>query len=69
MLPSLKERVYVRPRRANFVQDGAAKYGKFLAVDGRQVVVDSFWFGRIRDGEVMHWPVPADAGPEWKPGA
>jgi len=58
---NLGDRVYLWPTLPN-VQDGEMHPGRFMAPEGREVVLDDYWCRRILDGSVTpHNPRPAPA--------
>lgn len=61
-LPNLGDRLHVWPALGVRVQDGADKYGVFMAPDGRDVVWDAYWHRRYLEGAVhLGDPAPASA--------
>lgn len=61
-LPHFGQRVKVWPRAGARVQDGAEKFGHFLASTGRDVTWDVYWHRRFLDGDIhLHDPAPQKA--------
>lgn len=63
-LPHFGDHVKVWPAAGVRVQDGAEKFGHFLATDGREVIWDVYWHRRFLEGAIhLHDPEPATPAP------
>lgn len=61
-LPHFGDRVKVWPAVGVRVQDGAEKFGHFLAPTGREVTWDIYWHRRFLEGSIhMHDPAPGSS--------
>ena len=58
-LPANGAKVHVWPTLPN-VQDGENAFGRFMKPEGREVAWSTWWFRRLRDGEIaLTNPAPA----------